>query len=255
MRKGILLTVITALVCVIFTGNVFAELRWELGAKGGVNWGKLTGDQLSLWLGGEDSQLAGSVGDNKLGFNGGLFATAFFTPFFGVQVEAMYIQKGGQGAAEGEIIYQPDNDTPRPGEFTGTIYAYFDYIEFPVLAVFNFDATDDSKVRLRGFAGPVFAFNVRADARLEGTAYVQGQDTNYRTENVDQTQDAGDYVKQFEFGMMFGGAACWDIGAVDLIFEGRWEMGLTTVDNTTLYRDIKTSNVSILFGFAYPLGG
>ncbi len=255
MRKGNLLVSITLLVILIMSAQASAELRWEAGAKGGVTWGKLAGDQIGIWLGGEDSQLAGTVGDNKPGFNGGIFVTAFFSEFFGVQVEAMYVQKGGEGVASGTAIYHPDYDNPREVFFDGTVYAYVDYIEFPVLAVFNFDATDGSKVRLRGYAGPVFAHNIRAEARLKGTAYVEAQDTNYRTQSIDEREDIGQRVKNFEFGLMFGGAVYWDIGNVDLVIESRWEKGLTTLDNTTLYRDIKTSNVSILFGFSYPFGG
>jgi len=239
----------------VLSAQASAELSWEVGVKGGVTWAKLTGDAVSLWLGGEDAQLAGTVGDNKLGFNGGIFAAAFFTEFFGVQVEAMYVQKGGEGVASGKAIYHPGYDNPRDVHFDGTIYAYADYIEFPVLAVFNFDATEGSKVRLRGFAGPVFSQNIRAEARLKGTAYVEAQDTNNRTQSIDERVDIGERVKNFEFGLMFGGAVYWDIGNVDLVIESRWQKGLTTLDNTTYYRDVKTSNVSILFGFSYPFGG
>jgi hypothetical protein len=246
---------ITLLVSLTLSAQASAELKWELGAKGGANWAKLTGDQIGLWLTGDDGQLAGTIGDSKLGFNGGIFATAFITGFFGVQVEAMYIQKGGEGVSKGLLVYQQPGDIPRTVEFDGTIYAYFDYLEFPVLAVFNFDATDDSKVRLRGFFGPVFAYNVQSKAKLEGTLYAQPGDTSFRTQSIDEEREVDEYVKSFEFGLMFGGAAYWDIGSVDLIFEGRWEMGMTTLDNTTLARDVKTSNVSILLGVAYPFGG
>lgn len=255
MRKGNLIVAITLLVSIILSAQASAELKWEMGAKGGVDWAKLTGDEIGLWITGDNGQLAGTIGDNKLGFNGGIFATAFFTDFFGVQVEAMYTQKGGQGIASGTYIEEPDNGNPTPVDFDGTIYAYFDYIEFPVLAVFNFDATDDSSVRLRGFLGPTFAYNVRSKARLEGTVYAQLGDTSTQTHSIDESIEVDEYVKSFEFGLLFGGAAYWDIGSVDLIFEGRWEMGMTTLDNTTLARDVKTSNVSLLFGFAYPFGG
>jgi len=243
------------LVLLSLSDHASAGLRWEAGAKGGLNWARLTGDQVGLWLGQGDSQLAGSVGDNKLGFNGGIFVTSFLNDFFGIQAEAMYVQKGGEGIASGTYIYRPPYDNPREVNFDGNLYAYVDYIEFPVLAVFDFEATDNDKVRLRGFAGPVFSFSLRAEARLKGTAYVEAQDTNLRTQSIDEREEIGERVKSFEFGMMFGGAVYWDIGKVDLLIESRWEKGLTTLDNTTLGRDIKTSNVSLLFGFSYPFGG
>ena len=90
---------------------------------------------------------------------------------------------------------------------------------------------------------------------MKGTATITLQDTSTRYQDIDQKEEIGNYVKNFEFGLMFGGAVCWDIGNVDLVIEGRWERGLTTLDNTTLYRDINTRNISLLFGFSYPFGG
>ena len=125
MRKGNLILSITLLVSLALSAQASAELKWEMGVKGGANWGKLTGDAVSLWLGGDDSQLAGSIGDSKLGFNGGIFAAAFFTEFFGVQVEAMYNQKGGQGIASGTYIFVVSaasiSDSGENSEATGII--------------------------------------------------------------------------------------------------------------------------------------
>lgn len=255
MRKGISLAVLTVLVCVIFAGSAFAELRWEMGVKGGACWGKLKGDAVTFWIGGEDGQLAGAVGDSKLGFTGGGFVTVFFNDFFGLQTELMFTPKGGQGTATGNIIFYPEYDNPRPAFFDGTVYAYLDYIEFPVMAVFEFEATEGGKVRIRGLAGTTFAFNIHAERRLKGDATIKMQDTSTRTQQIDQREEIGAGVKNFEFGIIVGGAVYWDIGSVDLLIESRWERGLTTIDNTTLYRDIQTSNVSLMFGFSYPFGG
>ncbi len=256
MRKGIVLLVITCIFSIVLSSNLTAmDLRWELGAKGGANWGKLTGDQVSLWLSGDNGQLAGSIGDSKLGFNGGIFVTAFMTEFFGIQVEAMYNQKGGEGIASGELVYQEAGQNPKLVQFDGTAYLYLDNIEFPVLAVFNFDATDGSSVRLRGFAGPVFGFNMNSEQRLKGDITEELEDTTTKTTSIDEKREIGNYVKSFEFSLMIGGAVYWDIGNVDLVLEGRWEGGLTTLDNTTNYSDVETGNVAILVGFSYPFGG
>ncbi len=254
MRKGTILLVITCIFSVMLSNAVYAELRFELGAKGGANWAKLRGDPVSLWVSGENGQLAGAIGDNKLGFTGSAFLTVFFNDFFGLQTELMYIPKGGKGTASGHIILYPEYDNPRPAFFNGEVSAYLDYVEFPVLAVFEFEATEGGKVRLRALVGPTFAFNIHAESRLEGTAEVTLQDTSTRSEQIDQREEIGARVKNFEFGVMLGGAVYWDIGKVDLLIESRWERGLTTLDNTTLYRNIYTSNLSLLFGFSYPFG-
>ncbi len=257
MRKGIVLLVITCIFSIVLSSDLSAsDLRWQAGVKGGANWAKMKGDPISLWLGDNvDGQLAGTVGDAKLGFTGGAFLTCFFNDFFGLQTELMYVPKGGQGIASGQIIFYPEYDNPRPAFFDGEVYLNFDYVEIPLLAVFEFEATDGGKVRIRGLAGTTFAFNVSAEARLKGTAEITMQDESTRYQEIDQKEEIGQYVKEFEFGLMFGGAVYWDIGKVDLLLESRWSRGLTTLDNTTLYRNINTSNVSLLFGFSYPFGG
>jgi hypothetical protein len=255
MRKCNLIIIIVLAVSFILTSGVSAdELRWELGLKGGATWGQLIGDPLSFWATGSDGQLSGTIADNKLGFNGGLFLTLFFNDWIGIQGEAMYMQKGGQGLATGQIMYYPEGDNPRPAFFDGTAYLNLENIEFPVLAIFEFKASEGGKVRLRGLAGPVFSYNIHAETRLEGTAEITLQDTSTRSQSIDQTEEVGQYVKSFEFGLMFGGAVYWDIGNVDLLIEGRWQRGLNTIDNTTQGREIRTSNVSLLFGFSYPFG-
>ncbi len=66
--------------------------------------------------------------------------------------------------------------------------------------------------------------------------------------DIDEREDIGERVQNFEFGLIFGGEVYWDIGKVDLLIESRWERGLTLLDNTTIYRDIYTSNVSLMYG-------
>jgi hypothetical protein len=258
MSKGKIILAITFILSIAFSSADSAELRWEVGAKGGVNWGKLVGDPVSFWYDGgdeDDAQLAASIGDFKTGFTGGGFLTVFLSDWIGIQGEVMYIQKGGQGTATGEFIYRPEDDNPRPAYFNGEAYIDVDYVEFPLMAVFEFGASDDSNIRLRALAGTTFAFSVHADRRLKGTAEITLQDTSTRTEEIDEEEEIGPYVKSFEFGLIVGGAVYWDIGAVDLLLESRWENGLTTLDNTTLARDIRTNNINILLGFSYPFGG
>jgi len=221
-----------------------------------VNWASLTGaDNVTMWLEGEDSELVGDVGDFKSGFIGGAFLTLFLSDMIGIQTEAMYIQKGGEGPAKGQIIFRPEYGQPQFALFDGTVYAKINYIEVPLLAVFRFDAVDSGNLRIHGLAGPTFALKTDAKGSLEGQGRIKLQDESYRLVDVDQEDDLRNRVKNFEFGILIGAAVYWDIGNVDLVFESRWERGLTTIDNTTLYRDIETSNVCLMFGFSYPFGG
>jgi hypothetical protein len=255
MREQLIAAIVIVLVAMPISDAFPDDLRFEAGVKGGPYWAALRGDPVSVWLGGDDGQLAGTIANYQTAFSGGAFVTMFFNDIFGVQAELMYAPKGGEGTAAGQIVFYPENDNPRPAFFNGTVSADLDYVEIPVMAVLELEASESGKLRVRGLAGFTLGFNVHAQSRLEGTAEIRMQDTSKRRYSVDQTEDIGSRVKGQEFGLIFGGAVYYDIGKMDFLVESRWERGLTTIDNTTLYRDVRTSNVSLMFGLSYPFGG
>jgi opacity protein-like surface antigen len=135
MRRGLLsiLTVATIFV-LIGTTSAFAQLTWEVGAKGGLSIGDLIGNDAS------DSLYVNSV---RTGFAGGAFITANLNKDFAIRLEGLYVQKGAKSDDAGD-----------------TYTIKLDYFEIPVLAVIKLPVNE--KIEVQGFAGVSFAFNVSA---------------------------------------------------------------------------------------------
>jgi hypothetical protein len=201
---------LVAFVALLGVTTASAELSWEVGAKGGVSIAKFVGNDA-------DSL----VKDSHVGFNGGLFVLANVTDRFGVQLEGLYTQKGG----EGKVDFGG-------GPVDVTVRA--DYIEFPLLAVFSYPASET--VSLRGFVGPGFAFNTKAEVEGGGT-----------------TTDVKDQTKSFDFLGILGVGAAFNVGTVNIIVDGRYEYGFISVDDSGSDLSIKNSNFSIMGGVSSPL--
>jgi hypothetical protein len=114
---------------------------WTAGAKGGVNWGDLGGDN------------APENTSARAGFQGGAFARCNPTEQFGVQAEILYVQKG----AEGDFLTEDLDIHPATYKL--------DYIDIPIVFVANFPAGD--KLGFNVFGGPSFNFNTGATADVE----------------------------------------------------------------------------------------
>lgn len=166
----------------------------------------------------------------RTGFAGGLFGQADFSDNFGLRLEALYHMKGASEDSAGvKVTYK------------------FDYVEFPLLLVGQVPAS--KAATFSAFAGPVFAFNTKSDFELSaGGASV--------------TVDAKDYFKTFEFAMDFGLGAAFQAGSAVITLDGRYQLGLTTLDDTLgtsggLNRalDIKNRGWTFMAGVGFPVGG
>jgi hypothetical protein len=106
----------------------------------------------------------------------GLFMATDFNPNFGIQIDALYSQKG----TKFDFRFQEDGET-----FDFGFKARVDYLEFPVLLRANMPASDAVKVRV--FSGPAFAFKVSDDVEQtfngqpdnEGIPEFKGQDVSW----------------------------------------------------------------------------
>jgi hypothetical protein len=231
-------------------------VTWETGLKLGMNSAKLIGDPVSLFVGGEQSELAGSVSDYHLGFIGGVYVKANLSAFFGIQADFQYVQMGGEGPVAGSAIISQPNQQPQLAEFEGTLLLHLDYVEMPVLAVFSFNAGTQGSLQLRGFIGPTFAYGVSAEVQLTGEANMEQADTSHRIEAVDETRDADAIIENFQVGGVLGFSLSYALDKVDLVLDARWGRGFTTIDNTTAAEhDSYNSGISIQAGVAIPFGG
>ncbi len=213
-----------------------AQMTWELGIKAGVSAAKLSGDDTKMeMIEDEDNYYKSDMGDLKLGFVGGGYATMHMNKKFGVRLEALYFQKGGKGTAEGADL---------GFEFTADETYTLDYFELPLLAVFSIPAGTSGTFDI--FAGPAFAFNVTAKQKSEWTG------------EGDSGTDEGDIedIKSNDIGGVIGIGYMFAMDSMNLFADARWEMGFSSiVDVEGEDIDVKNQAFAFMIGVAFPLAG
>jgi hypothetical protein len=226
-RLAVMLALIAAVTSAV-TPNVSAQTDWSFGAKGGVTVATLHGN-VSGWLTLQDVDVLADLKDSRTGFVGGVFMNIGMTPLFSVQVEALYIQKGGTGKG----AFTSDNTTFVDADLTVEL----DYIEFPAVAMVSFPA---GPMEVSGYGGVSVAFNTNAKLIVE----VGGSERSF---------DIGAIVKATEFNGMFGLGLSFGVGAVSLIADGRYEYSLSAISDVTA-DDVKNGVASIVLGVTIPTG-
>ena len=107
-----------------------------------------------------------------------------------------------------------------------------DYIEIPLFAVAEFKAAE--KMMVNVYAGP--SLGILASAKMED-------------------EDIKDYVKSTDFGIAGGVGFTYDIETVKILLEGRYTLGLTSIDDSGEDADVKNGNFAVMAGFSIPFGG
>ena len=202
MKKFLLSTCVLGLM-LMAAMPVQAASKWA-GFKGGVNLGDISSD--------DDIET-----DMRKGFVGGGFWGMGIGESFGVQIEGLYIQKGAKGQVAGEDVT-----------------AKIDYIEFPVLFVAKFPASDT--VGFNVFGGPTFGFNTKSE--LEGET---------------DTLDLGDDTKSFEFGAAIGAGLEFMMTSFSIVVDARYGLGATEIYDEDTGGD-KNRGIAIMGGVSFPFG-
>ena len=162
--------------------------------------------------------------DSKTGFGGGFFFMYQFSNMFAVQPEVYYSMKG---AKEKEDI---EGET---ADFTVSL----DYIEVPLLLKLIIPI-QGSSVHPAVFAGPAVGFNTTAKGKIE-----------YAGESYEEDLEN---IKSTEFSLVFGGGVGFPVGNNELGFDVRYNLGLTTIDDSADAADVKNNviNFNVYFGFS-----
>jgi hypothetical protein len=172
------------------------------------------------------SDVVDDVG-HRTAFAGGGFAQVDVSENFGIRLEALYHMKGASEDSSG---------------VSATIKV--DYLEFPILLVAQTPVSEG--VRVGAFAGPVVAFNT--SAKIAGSAG-----------GFSAAVDIKDYIASFEFALAFGLGASFDAGSATITLDGRYQLGLTTIDDglggNTADTDVKNRGWAFLVGVGFPVGG
>lgn len=172
----------------LFAGVVNAQ-QLNLGAKAGVNFASISGD--------DTEEL-----DGKVGFHLGLISEILFSEKFAFQPEILYSSQGAK--AEGSETFE------------GITASYeakikLDYINVPLLAKYyvspNFNI----------HAGPQVGFLVKSEAEAE---------YSFAGETESETEDLKDVTKGVDFALAAGLGYKMDMG---LFFDARYNLGLSNI--------------------------
>lgn len=153
----------------------------------------------------------------RMGFAGGGWITYAFSDLFAVQPELFYTMKGYKYDYTDPITLQTETYTFKA-----------DYIEIPVLAKISLSGASNFKPNF--YAGPSFAFLLSA----------KNGDT-----------DVKDNMKSTDFGLIGGVGADYLLGTGKITFDVRYNVGLTSTDDSGNDFDVKNSAITFLVGYGF----
>ena len=204
--------------CIVKKGIVialFSTMLFSLaegvgfGIKGGVNVANMRSDRSALSFA-------------RLRFCGGGFLAVGLGDLFVIQPEALYTQKG----VRWHVISWTFESIQETYEL--------DYIEIPLLAKLVVPIKGGVKPNL--FCGPYFAINVNAKYRIV---------TNMASEELDYDE----YIKDIDYGIVFGGGVDFALKKGKIVFDGRYTSGwITTMDEGP---DQKNKVLSLMLGYTF----
>lgn len=190
----------------------------RLGLVGGVSIANLGGDD------------AGDT-DSSLGLSGGAFLSVGVNESWAIRPGVYYVEKGfevSDGASELELN--------------------LDYIEVPLLLEFRVPTTGAMGVHL--FGGPAVALEINCE--FEGS-----DETGSGSVECDAPEFMGFFdTKTVDFGLMLGGGIDFAASeSVDIVIEGSYNLGLTSIDDSGADADVKNRAFQIHAGLSFPMGG
>ena len=189
-----------------------AAAQLTFGVKGGLNVAKLSFDPDE-----------GFTPENRMGLVVGMIVTQPLRSRFGLQLEALYSQKGTK-----DEFFDEDEGL----NVKQTIK--LDYIEIPVLA--NIAVTSSDTARFSINAGPAFAFLVNDKEVFE-------------VDNAEVENDIED-IKSYDIGFAIGGA----VQTRQLIFDARYTWGLVNLNDDPDEPDQKVKNKAFTFTVGWLFG-
>ncbi len=208
-------TVLIVLFVLVIVMNTTTAQPINFGVKAGLNFANFGGEESGDW-------------SSRTGMAFGGYFEYPLSNTVSVQPEVIYTMKGAR---------QTDRYTFQGAAYTETLTFKYNYLEIPVAGKLSIPL-DNTNLTPVLFAGPSFAFRLSSgwEMKEEGDRY-EGDD---------------DRVKSFDFGFLIGGGAMFNIGARFVEVEIRYNMGLTSLDDSGNNHSIK-NNVLMLMA-SYQIG-
>lgn len=108
------------------------------------------------------------------------------------------------------------------------------YIQVPILFRAGVPLAEGFDVDFQ--VGPSFGFLVSCEASAGSVS-----------------ADCDESVKSFDYGIIAGGSFSWAAGPGDLLFDIRYDLGLTAIGDQENAADVKNTNFQFLVGYAFPM--
>lgn len=159
--------------------------------------------------------------DTKTGFDVGGLVQIPLGEMVTIQPEVHYTQKGFTR-----------------GLVTGEEERSLDYIQVPVLLRAGVPLAEGFDVDLQ--FGPSFGFLMSCESKTE-------------TAGTTTTVDCDESTRGFDWGIIGGGSFSWAAGPGDLLFDIRYDLGMTEVGDAEAAPDIKNTSFQFLLGYAFPM--
>jgi hypothetical protein len=214
-----------------------AQPEWEVELIGGIGFTRLTGNDTEFMQTVEGQQVGVDIGGTRIGLAAGTLVTVKINRNFGVQSGLVWTRRGG----DGEALIPAEFPGFGSFELTADVSGTFDYIDIPVLGVLTFPVND--AISVHTMAGPVFAFNTRAEVAIE----ISSADFTFE-------QDIGEETKAVDVGGLLGAGIAIPVGAMNFHADARYGFSFTSIDDTAADLDLKHGGLFILAGLGFPLG-
>lgn len=185
-------------------------------AMAGTSFGVTGGLNLSKFSGEDINE---DMNDMKMGIALGGYANIGITPMFSIQPELLYSMKGSKYTME-----TATDTTERTTKMN--------YIEMPIL--FKVTPPMAGMMSPELFLGPYFGYNITAESEVNGT-----------TSDIDS-------VKAFDYGLVAGAGVGFSAGPGTINLNGRYEMGLSSIDDSSAEADWKNTNIAIRLSYSFP---
>jgi len=161
-------------------------------------------------------------------FTGGLSGTLRFAERWAVQLDGLYVEKGGR----------ENNDQDPDDSFDDRLSLR--YLEFPVLVKF---ALTKGGTRPEIFVGPSFAYELDCtyDVFPGGVS------------NPVDCSEAGLQTRSLDIGIAFGADVEIPLGSGHLVIDGRGVVGLSSFDDSEANLDFRNRILALMVGYRFTL--
>jgi len=195
-----------------------ANAQVHFGVLGGVNLANVSIDPMPE---------EGMEFSNLTCFGFGAVLDYYLSESIALHLEPMYLQKGTKYGMTIEGF----------GEVGGEMNAT--YIEIPVMLKFEFGANN---VRPYIMGGPTIGYNLSAEMKMS-------------FEGEEETEDMKETIKDFDYGVVFGGGVSMQMGDNTFFVEGRYSLGLANINDDPDDTDttIKNKGIQVFAGITFPL--